>query len=242
MKIGSYEFAELTRNNVRNLPEGSGLILMQDKVTGLYDVAAANNLRRRAEAALHGDVTPNIQRLHPVSPETNVKFLYTHLGYTVRPVMHRCRVKTLLHGKMIQRSTRGTHGQGYTVNLFTYPESSEYVISIQTVASTEDPLTRLYRHLNGKIRQTHETSNPIIRNFCKKRGPFDAKNSFILEQHQTNIETLKEAKAIAAALALKLGTEYLLTANVVAKSQWKHPGWGKEKTACSSTFLASRCG
>lgn len=229
MKIGSYEFAELKRSNVNNIPEGSGLILMQDKGTGLYDVVAANNLRRRAEAALHGDVTPNLQRLHPVSPETNVKFLYTHLGYAVRPVVHRCKLKTLLHGKMLQRSTRGTYGQGYTVNLFTYPESSEYFISIQTVASTEDPLTRLYRHLNGKLRQTHETSNPIIRDFCRKHGPFDPVNSFILEQHQTNIETLQEAKKIARELAIKLGTEYLLTANVVARSQWKHPGWDKEK-------------
>lgn len=234
MKIGSYEFAVLERSNVSSLPEGSGLILMQDKKSGLYDVVAASNLRRRATAALHGDVTPTIQRLYPVSPETNIKFLYTHLGYTVRPVVHRCKVKSLLSGRMIQRSTRGTHGEGYTVNLFTYPESSEYFISIQTVASKEDPLTRLYRHLNGKLRQTHETSNPIIRDFCRKRGPFDAKNSFILEQHKTDIETLEEAKTIARDLALSLGTEYLLTANVVARSQWKHPGWAKRKTSCPS--------
>lgn len=230
MKIGSYEFAVLERSNVSNIPEGSGLILMQDKATGLFDVVAANNLRRRAQAALHGDVTPTIQRLHPVSPETNIKFLYTHLGYAVRPVVHRCKLKSLLKGRMIQRNTRGTAGKGYTVNLFTYPESSEYIIAIQTVASPEDPLTRLYRQLNGKLRQTHETSNPIILNFCRKHGPFDSKNSLILEQHQTNIATLKEAKVIARDLALKLGTEYLLTANVVARSQWNHPGWDKEKS------------
>jgi len=231
MKIGNYVFSELKRSNVSKLPEGSGLILMQDKLSGLYDVVAANNLRRRAEAALHGDVTPTLQRLHPVSPETNVTFMYTHLGYAVRPVVHRCKIKSLLHGRLIQRSTRGTNGKGYKVNLFTYPESGEFIVSIQTMASVEDALTRLYRHLNGKLTQTHETSNPIIRNFCRKHGPFDAANSLILEEHQTNIETLQEAKKIARELAIKLGTEHLLTANVVARSQWKHPGWAKEKSA-----------
>lgn len=231
MKIGNYAFSVLNRSNVSKLPDGSGLILMQDKESGLFDVVAANNLRRRAEAALHGDVTPTLQRLHPVSPESNITFLYTPLGNTVRPVVHRCKIKSLLHGRMIQRSTRGTHGKGYKVNLFTYPESGEYIISIQTMASVEDSLTRLYRHLNGKLTQTHETSNPIIRNFCRKYGPFNQANSLILEQHQTNIETLQEAKKVAQKLALKLGTEHLLTANVVARSQWKHPGWRKGKAA-----------
>lgn len=229
MKIGSYEFKEFKADNVNALPETSGFILMQDRASGLYDFAVSNNIRRRAKAALHGEVTPNIQRLYPVAPESKVKFLYHNLGDVVRPVIYRHRLQVALKDKLLKRNPRGMFSKGYAINIFTYPETSEYCIAIQTMASREDPLVRMHRLLNNKRQQTHQTKNPVIRNFSKKYGPFDANNSFIKEQYQTNIETLKEAKQIAKELALKLGTEYLLTANVVDRSQWKHPGWLKGK-------------
>lgn len=227
MKFGSYDFKQVTRNEVESLPESSGLVLIRDKSDQRFDVLCANSLRRRLRHAVNGEVGSLIKARYAISPEDHVDFFYCSLGYVANLTVHKYRLRMLLKGNLVTQNTRGTDGRGYKINLFTYPETSEYFISIQTMASREDPLMRLYRMLNGKIKQTHVTGNPIAMNFSRKRGPFNEINSFIHELHKADIPTLNEAKLEARKLALKLGTQYLLTANVVAQSQWNHPDWDK---------------
>lgn len=227
MKFGSYDFTQVYRNEVESLPESSGLVLIRDKADHRFDVVIANSLRRRMRHAVNGEVSSLIKARYPISPESHVEFFYCSLGYVANLTVHKYRLRMLLKGKLVTQNTRGTDGKGYKINLFTYPETSEYFISIQTMASREDPLMRLYRMLNGKIKQTHVTGNPIVMNFSRKRGPFNETNSFIYDLYKEDIPTLNEAKIAARELALTLGTQYLLTANVVDRAQWKHPGWDK---------------
>lgn len=226
IQIAGYDFVYVSSNYpIESLPIRSGIVLAQEISTGKYEVYSTSNIRNRIRDARNGMMGIYL-RLKYGKDQVKDHVVFWHSGPAVdcaRPMTIRLDLQSALGDKLLDRKIRHSRSTNFQVHKLTHPKSGQYMLIVRALDHGEFRPIQRYTELNRYRVARHRIDNKPLKAFCVEYGPFGDHNPLIHDVIATDVDSLQEAKRLAAIHARQVGLDKLLSRHIVPMNEWSHP-------------------